>query len=253
MQNAPAGLLLFTSLVAWAQAGAGRDGGKLEFDVATIKPAAPGRDGGIVRILPGGRTFTASNVALKYLLVTAFGVTPGQVSGGPGWVNSDGYDIEAKTSQSVSGDELMLMLRALLTDRFQLTLRNDQKVQQVYELALDKAGAKLRANKDGGELTLRPDGKGQFIATNVTMAYLCWTLGRFPDAGRPVVDKTGLKGGYDFELQYTPVFRAPDGGAADTGPSLFTALREQLGLKLESAKDPIDFYTIEHAERPSGN
>jgi uncharacterized protein (TIGR03435 family) len=246
-------LLLFTSLMAWAQAGTGKGGGKLEFDAATIKPAAPGRDGGVVRILPGGRTFMASNVALKYLLVTAYGVTPAQVSGGPGWVNADGYDIEAKTSQSVSADELMLMLRALLTDRFQLTLRDDQKVQPVYELVLDKSVPNLRANRDGSELTLRPDGKGQLIGANVTMAYLCWTLGRFPDAGRPVVDKTGLKGGYDFELQYTPVFRSPDGGAADTGPSLFTALREQLGLKLESAREPVDFYTIEHAERPSGN
>jgi uncharacterized protein (TIGR03435 family) len=244
---------VFTSLITWAQGAAGKDDRKLEFDAATIKPAQPGRDGGVVRILPGGQTFRASNVALKYLLVTAYGVTPAQVSGGPGWVNSDGYDIEAKTSLSVSGDELMLMLRALLTDRFRLTLRDDQKVQPVYELVPDKAVPNLRANKDGGELTLRPDGKGQFIATNVSMAYFCWTLGRFPDAGRTVVDKTGLKGGYDFELQYTPVFRAQDGGAADTGPSLFTALREQLGLKLESAREPVDFYTIEHAERPSGN
>ncbi len=85
------------------------------------------------------------------------------------------------------------------------------------------------------------------------MSYLAWSLSRLPDVGRVVVDKTGLTGGYDFELQFTPELSAPkppDGAPTDSGPSLFTAIRDQLGLKLESAKEPIDFFTIEHAERP---
>src|SRR5271168_4896260 len=91
--------ILFASAAAFGQAGAKPD----EFDAATTKPAAPGsRDGGRVRTLAGGQTFTASNVALKYLIVTAYSLRPDQVAGGPAWVNSDGYDIEAKANRPAS-------------------------------------------------------------------------------------------------------------------------------------------------------
>lgn len=173
------------------------------FGAATIKLAATGRDGGRVRTLPGGRTFIASNVALKNLIVTAYSVRPDQVSGGPGWVNSDGYDVEAKADRSVSQTELMLMLQALLADRFQLTLRDEKKVQPVYTLTFEKAVPNLKPNKDGSESVLFPVGLGHYTGINVSMPYLAWTLGRFPDVGRVVVDKSGLTGGYDFDLQFT--------------------------------------------------
>jgi uncharacterized protein (TIGR03435 family) len=227
--------------------------GKIEFEVASIKPAAPGRDGGRVRTLPGGQTFTASNVALKNLIMTAYSLRADQVSGGPGWVNSDGYDIEAKANRPSSPDELMLMLQTLLTDRFKLILRDDKKVQPVYALALEKAGPNMKQNKNRSEPLFFPVGLGHYTASNVSMSYLAWSLGRFSDVGRVVVDKTGLSGGYDFELQFTPEQNAPnpqDAVPPDSGPSLFTAVREQLGLRLESTKEPVDFFTIDHAERP---
>jgi bla regulator protein BlaR1 len=249
MQIGGFGLALFTSLTMWGQ----EAGGKLQFDAATIKPAAPGRDGGMIRILPGGQTFTASNVALRALIMTAYGARADQVSGGAAWANNDGWDIQAKTSRRVSGDELMQMLRALLVDRFQLALRDEKKEQPVYSLVVEKTVLGLRVNTDGSELTFRPAALGHYTGTNVTMAYLAWSLGRFPDTGRVVVDKTGLKGGYDFELEFAQTFGPANAQDSTPGPSLFTALREQMGLKLEPGREPVDFYTIEHAERPSGN
>jgi uncharacterized protein (TIGR03435 family) len=228
--------------------------GKIEFDAASIKPAAPsGRDGGRVRTLPGGQTFTASNVALRNLIMTAYSLRADQVSGGPGWVNSDGYDIEAKANRPSSPDELMRMLQTLLTDRFKLILRNDKKVQPVYALVVEKTVPNFKPNNSRSELLFFPVALGHYTGSNVPMPYLAWFLGRFPDVGRVVVDKTGLSGGYDFDLQFTQQLNGPrpqDGDPADSGPSLFTAIREQLGLKLELTKEPVDFFTIDHAERP---
>jgi bla regulator protein BlaR1 len=248
MQIGSVGLLLSVSAVACGQGASG----KLEFDAATIKPAV-GREGGIIRILPGGQTFTASNVPLRALIMTAYSARADQVSGGLAWANNDGWDIQAKAGRAVSGDELMQMLRALLTDRFKLKLRDEKKTQPVYLLVVEKPVANFRKNSDGSELALRPVALGHYIATNVTMSYLAWSLGRFPDTGRVVVDKTGLAGGYDFELAFAQTVGPATAADAPLGPSLFTAVQEQLGLKLEPAKEPVDFYTIEQADRPSGN
>src|ERR1700722_15091464 len=131
----------------------------------------------------------------------------------------------------------MLMLQTLLTERFKLILRNDEKVQPVYTLVVEKASPNLKQNKNRGEPLFFPAGLRHYTGSNVSMSYLAWSLGRFPDVGRVVVDKTGLTGGYDFELQFTPEQNAPTPQEAvppDSGPSLFTAVREQLGLRLES-------------------
>src|SRR5579863_2062402 len=248
----PLALFIFGSVLTLGQA----VHGKAEFDAATVKPPAPGgRDGGRVRTLAGGQTFTASSVPLKYLIVTAYGLRPDQVSGGPGWVNSDGYDIEGKANRPASRDELMLMLQALLADRFKLVLRDEKREQPIYALVFEKAVPGLKQNKDGGEPLFYPVGLGHYIVSNVSMQYLAWSLELNASVGRVVVDKTGLTGGYDFDLKFTPELSGPpqDAIATDPGPSLFTALREQLGLKLESARAAVDFYTIEQAERPSGN
>jgi uncharacterized protein (TIGR03435 family) len=243
-------VLVLASVPAFGQSGRSR----IEFDVASIRPTAPGsRDGGRVRTLAGGQTFTASNVALKFLIVTAYGLRPDQVSGGPAWVNNDGFDIEAKANRPASRDDLMLMLQNLLTNRFRLTVRDEKRLQQVYALVFDKAVPNLKHNSNGSEPLFFPVGLGHYTGTNVSMSYLAWSLGLSAGLGRVVVDKTGLKGGYDFDLQFTRELNGPapqDGGPTEAGPSLFTAIREQLGLKLESAKEPVDFLTVEHAERP---
>jgi uncharacterized protein (TIGR03435 family) len=230
---------------------------KLNFEVASIKPSAPGsHEGGQVRILAGNQTVTASNVPLKYLLVIAYNLRVDQISGGPAWVTNDGYDLEAKASRPATRDELMQMLQTLLMERFSLTLRDDKKVQPVYTLVSEKAAPNLKHNNSTTELLFYPTGPGHYTGTNVPMSYLAWSLSRLADVGRVVIDRTGLTGGYDIDLKFTPsspVPNAADAVTTDTGPSLFTALREQLGLKLESAREPVDYLTIERAERPSGN
>jgi uncharacterized protein (TIGR03435 family) len=243
-------LSLLVGAVAVGQSGHGR----IEFDAASVKPAAPGREGGRVRTLPGGHTFTASNVALiRNLIMTAYSLRADQVSGGPGWVNSDDYDIEARANRPSGPDELMLMLQTLLADRFKLILRDDRKVQPVYALVLEKAMPNFKRNESRSEPLFFPVASGHYKAGNVSMSYLAGSLGRFPDVGRVVMDKTGLSGGYDFDPQFTQQLNGPrpqDADPADSGPSLFTAVREQLGLKLESTKEPVDFFTIDDAERP---
>ena len=167
---------------------------------------------------------------------------------------SDGYDIVAKAARPTTRDELMLMLQALLADRFKLILRNEQKVQTVYNLVYEKPTPDLRQNTNESEMRLAVPGPGHYAGINVPMSYFAWTLGLH--LGRTVLDKTGLRGGYDFDLRFTPEPKTPspaDAVLTDSGPSVFTAIREQMGLKLESAKAPVDFFIIDHAERPSEN
>jgi uncharacterized protein (TIGR03435 family) len=231
--------------------------GPLAFDLASIKPSVPGsREGGVVRTLAGGQTFIATNVTLKNLIMAAYSLKVDQVSGGPAWVTSDHYDIEAKTIRPTGRDEQMRMLQTLLADRFRLILRNEKKVQPVYVLVYEKAGPNLKQNMDGSETLFYFAGVGHYTARNVPMSYLAWSLSRFLEVGRVVFDKTGLTAGYDFELLFTPAVNVPnpqDGGATDPGPSLFTALKQQLGVKLESSKEPVDFINVDHADQPSEN
>jgi len=249
----PASIGLLTAPQTRAQPTAGSSSAR--FDAASVKLSAGG-EGGKVRSLAGGQTFLATNVPLKFLIVTAYSMRADQISGGPAWVNSEGYDIVAKTDRPVSRDEQMLMLQALLADRFKLRLRNEKKVQPVYALVFEKAGPKFAKNTTGNEPEFGPLGLGHYIGKDVSMSYLAWSLGRIRDIGRVVVDKTALTGGYDLEFQFTPQQQVPnpqDVAPADPGPPVFTAIREQLGLKLEAAKEPLDFFTIDHVERPSGN
>jgi uncharacterized protein (TIGR03435 family) len=249
-------LLLGAATLAHAQSPASSP--RSEFDVASIKPAVPGAgEGARVRTPGGGQLFTATSVPLKYLIMTAYTLREEQVSGGPAWAGSmsDGYDIVAKAARPTTRDELMLMLQALLADRFKLILRNDKKEQTVYNLVYQKPTPNLRQNTNGSAMSLAIPGPGHYTGIDVPMSYFAWTLG-LRDLGRVLLDKTGLAGGYDFDLRFTPEPKTPnlpDAVLTDSGPSLFTAIREQLGLKLESANEPVNFFIIDHAERPSEN
>jgi uncharacterized protein (TIGR03435 family) len=243
-----AGLFLFTPNATRGQAPP-----KLEFEVASVKPSEPGAGGGAIRILPGGQTYLLTNVTLKNLIFVAYDVTADRISGGPNWTDSDRFDVEGKTDHATTRPERMQLLQALLADRFKLILRRQAKDVPVYALTVDKSGSRLHENTDKGLSQMSPVARGQTNFHNISMQVL---TGQFLTgaSGRPVVDETGLKGSYDFDLKYTP---AQQGGATPpdpaTYPDLFTALREQLGLRLESQKGPVDFLTIDHAERPSDN
>jgi uncharacterized protein (TIGR03435 family) len=249
------------------------------FEVASIKPNKSGDRGVRIENQPG--RFRAVNVSLKFLIEFAYDLKDTQLAGATGWISSENYDVDAKV-ESAGGEDHKLpsdeeleqrrqMVQSLLADRFKLVLHRDSKELPVYALVVAKSGAKLHESaapsSDGpkqGQRMARM-GRGELTMNTVPIAMLCDALSRI--SGRNVIDHTGLKGNYDIALKWTPdesegqMFKGPgDGDKRDapppsdaTGPSLFTALEEQLGLKLESQKGAVDTFAIEHVERPSAN
>lgn len=227
------------------------------FEVASVKPADPAHRGLALDKLPGGR-FQASNVSLRLLLKEAYGMRDFQIEGAPGWFDSARWDVSAKSEKASSDEEMNQMLQSLLAQRFQLKLRQEQREFQVYELRTAKNGPKLKEAESGeSQIGVRIHGVGHLTGTKASMEQLAETLsdvrlnGR-PMLDRPVLDGTGLKGVYDFTLEWTPDL-APVDGAAAGGPSIFTAVEEQLGLKLETGKAPVNVFIIEHVEKASAN
>ena len=230
------------------------------FEVASVKPSEG--LGGLTRYLPnGGIRFTG--VTMKSLVSIAYGVRPFQVIGGPGWIDTDGFEVDASPpiESGSPADPATLSreqrkvgerLRSLLADRFGLTVHSETREQPVYSLVVAKGGPKLKEPADKSQNFIR-GGRGSIIGQSVVLRLLVMNLSNQLD--RPVIDKTGLTGSYDFELKWTPD-AGPDGPPppSDTdAPSLFTALSDQLGLKLESAKGPVQVWVIDGVERPSLN
>ncbi len=238
-----------------------------EFEVATIKPSDLNSPGRWIRMQSANR-FYAKNHTLKTLIQAAYNLTPRAVSGGPSWVESDRYEILAETPGNVRPtlDEQMSMLRKLLADRFQLKFHREEKEFSIYALTIAKSGSKLKestldldATPEGPPLpafVLAPD-TVRLPARAVTMPEIASVLQRAA-LDRPVVDRTGLSGRYDFDLEFTPD-ESQFGGLGlkgtpeSTKPDLFTAMQQQLGLRLEATKGPIDTIVIDRAERPSAN
>jgi uncharacterized protein (TIGR03435 family) len=240
------------------------------FDVISIRPNkdnAQMSGDGTIRMRVGSRNlpdgYSASNIALKMLLANAYGVKPDQITGGPGWIDSDHFDIEAKvvaangaTPQPLTREQSNLMLRSLLADRFKLVVHNETKEAPIYELVIAKNGSKLQESKPE-ESTGRNSvifGSGRFTGHAMQLGSLISILSN--QLHRPIVDKTGLTGRYDINLHWTPdqVPGSVDATSTDaSGPSIFTAVQEQLGLKLQPAKAPVDVIVIDHIEQPTAN
>jgi uncharacterized protein (TIGR03435 family) len=252
----------------------------LSFEVASIKPNNSGSSNISVNLAPGGR-FTARNITVKQLIEDAYDIQGFQISGAPGWLDSARYDIVAKAANSPEDDPSHLSeserktfeqqhrrrLQSLLAARFRLQIHNSSKEGAVYALVIAKNGSKLRAAKgkkpnDRG-MTMRP---GQLEGQGVPISFLAEALSR--QLSRIVVDNTGLAEIYDFTLKWTPderpsqMFKNAGAGNEDaanaspsgvSGPSVFTAIQEQLGLKLRSEKAPVDVLVIDHVEKPSEN
>jgi uncharacterized protein (TIGR03435 family) len=177
----------------------------------------------------------------------------------PEWVKGPGmWQIDAKVAgedvaafQKLTRDQHMRMLQPLLADRFHLKAHIEQREMPIYELVVAKGGSKLKEappNQAGGAHMI-VDGSGKVDAANASLAGLPGLLNR--EVGRPVVDKTGLTGKYNFTLEYAAVSKAGTDDSA--GPSIFTALEEQLGLKLEPTKAPMDVLVIDSIEQPTAN
>lgn len=255
------------------------------YEVASIKPNKSGNNMVRFKMKPDGLSLTGAT--LHMLIESAYDVRDFQITGAPSWFNSEKYDIEAKMDGSVAeelqklsdeqrGAENWRMLQALLADRFQLKLHRDTKELPVYALVIAKTGLKLHEATPGDTYPngfKGPEGVGgagmMFMEGNggpvrgqgIAMANLVHLLSQ--QLGRIVVDKTGLTGKYDFTLQWTPdETQGPPSGPPgigstpppeSSGPSIFTAIQEQLGLKLESQKGPVEILVIDHAEKPSAN
>ena len=213
-----------------------------QFEVATIKPNRS--DGGINFPRLQNGTLTASNVSLLMLLQTAYDLTGSQITG-PDWLDTDRFDVAGKSPEAVPDTDLMPMLQALLNDRFGVEAHHEMKEMPVYEMIVAKGGLKISPYKPGAPLPVGPRAErgGAAIMGTGTMAQLAKMM--TSSAGRPVLDKTGLDGRYGYVLTFTPLPAQP----SDQSPDFFTAVQEQLGLKLEPAKDKIDVLVIDHAER----
>lgn len=214
------------------------------FEVASINPSDPADVGNQAFASPGGR-FTGINATLKSLMRYAYSLQDYQVVGASGWMDSAGYDIKAKAESDTVRD-FRPMVQTLLADRFQLKFHRETKELPVYLLVVGKNGPNLHAvSKAGIGVGM---GRGRFNGRGADMQTLASVLSG--QLGRLVFDRTGISGFYDFLLTFEP----DDNRTTDTaGPSLFTALQEQLGLKLESQKGQVETLVIDHAERPSAN
>jgi uncharacterized protein (TIGR03435 family) len=227
------------------------------FEVASIKLNKSGARGGRFSTETSG--IVATNMPLRTFIKAAYGVQDYQLSGGPGWLDSERYDIAAKSEGAVLDDKLLLMLRALLEDRFKLTLHREKKELPGYALVIGKSGLKVHEVEHEGKSWTR-FGRGSLNGHEVSMPALADALsGRL---GRPVVDSTGIKGFFDVNLEWTPDQSQPRGPKESVeplpaddgdGPTIFTALQEQLGLKLEPRKGPVEILVIDRIEKPSEN
>jgi len=217
-----------------------------EFDVISIRPNHTGEQNYSIRTPPGGR-FTGRNITVKALLLYALDVKDFQIVNLPGWCDSERFDMEAKTSMqdAIDPEGLRPLIGKLLESRFQLATHRETKELPLYSLTAPKAAAKLHPNN--GTPGHSSDWASNHInATAVTVAEFGHLLEAQLD--RVVVDATGIQGVFDFHLTWTPEQQADI-----SGPSLFTALQEQYGLKLESGKGPVAITVVDHVERPSEN
>ena len=224
------------------------------FEVASIKPNKIGNAGGegsnreSVQASPG--SLVMRNVTLITCLKWAYGVRDFQISG-PNWMGAERFDISAKAAGAASEQQMRTMLRALLTERFKMASRRESKELSVYALVASKKGVKLKVSTVDSPGHLSPEG-GDLVFQNFSMAELADRLQAIPfKVDRPVLDETGLKGRFDFHLKL-----ASSGAelkttleGIDRGVAVFAYFQEQLGLKLEARKAPVDVLVIEHAEK----
>jgi uncharacterized protein (TIGR03435 family) len=250
------------------------------FEVASVKPhPATQATPSVMTAEPGGR-FTVRNIPLRMLIRTAYQIQDDQIVDAPTWIGTDRFDISAKAEDGSSPADLVPMLQALLAERFKLTFHRDTRELSIFELQLSRTdgvlGPNLKKNDCVPDLNAPPpapggpprcgtisNGFGRLTLIAQPISVMAQFLA--PSVNRVVVDRTGLIGSYDVDLTWTPdrLPPRPPGAPPDqpirvngqeidpNGPSIFTAVREQLGLKLESGRGPVQVLAIDHVEQPS--
>jgi uncharacterized protein (TIGR03435 family) len=238
---------------------------ELHFEVVSLKPSTGDRSGAGIRPAAGGERYIAVNCPLRLMIQVAWRVKAEQIVGGPAWLANDRFDMEARAGKPSSTDELHVMLMNMLRDRLHLSFHHESKEMPVYALTIDKAGPKLTPHPaaNAGQVWIDQTEETmlhvKLKATSSSMNYFAFRLGLAME--RPVIDLTGLEGDYDFTLEYTrqlpPDF--PPGGKLNgeepdtSGPTIFAALKQQLGLDLRPQKGQADVIVIDHIEKPTEN
>jgi uncharacterized protein (TIGR03435 family) len=233
------------------------------FEVATIKPSKPGTPGKGFGVR--GRHFSTKNTSVSDIITFAYGVHARQITGGPAWLETDKYDLDAQPDGEGQPNDKQwkTMVQKLLADRYKLTFHREKKELSVYAIVVGKTGPKLTKSEGdpNGLPALFFRRLGMLPARNATIADFAGLM-QAAVLDRPVVDQTGLPGRYDFTLTWTPdefqfggqVANTPaPPGNAEAPPDLFTAMQQQLGLKFESTKAPAEVLAIDHVEKPSEN
>ena len=262
--NVCAGLALLTAGVVFSQTTAAPPA----FDVASVKPAPPPTEGKFMVQMGGDPGMVDyKNVSLKTLIARAHEMKDYQVSG-PDWLDSARFDVVAKIPPNTPPGQVPLMLQTLLAERFKLTAHREQKVMPVYAMVVGKNGPKLKPvdGEPGGRMRMSIGPRGRQMSGPTTMSALAGGLSQMLD--RPVVDLTELKGTYDIDLEWVPDEREGGGmmakmkamaEAASTdahgdplgpnGLSLFGALQDKLGLRMEARKSPVDIVVVDSAQQ----
>jgi uncharacterized protein (TIGR03435 family) len=257
---------------------------KPSFEVASIKPAAPGITRRFITSTPSGM-FIATNYPLKGLVAYAYSARSFQMVGGTGWMENDGWEVEARApsddipSQRELGDvthptKMGLMVQSLLEERFKLKAHRETRELPVYELVVAGGGSKVKLSDDQsppvqestppertseglprlkrGSWSIRGSSTGREF-NSLAIPFSSFVNMLVNDIGHPVIDKTGLEGLYDIQMKWAPNTPTPPGSEPPTEPYIFTAITEQLGLRLVSTKGPVDVVVIESAEKPTPN
>jgi uncharacterized protein (TIGR03435 family) len=237
---------------------------RLTFEVASIKPAKPGGQFLMIKAKPAGQGYIAVGATVRLMISLMYRMPIAKVTGGPGWLDSDLWDVEANADKSYSLDDLHTMFQNLLADEFKLKFHKEIKEGPVYVLMVDKGGSKMKVNDSPQdyEIPLQGGQGGVTVGKRVPMEYLCYNLGQIlRNDDRPVIDKTGLTGYYDFTLSFMPELPPgfdkaklpPEFLDRLDRPNIFEALKQQLGLKLEAQKGPVTYYVIDSVQKPEAN
>jgi uncharacterized protein (TIGR03435 family) len=236
----------------------------LAFEVSVVKRSKSGNSGSSSSFRGGH--FLGSNITLTNVLqYDAYNIPESRILGGPTWLNSESFDIEAKVDSATadrlnalpsdqSRQQLEAMFQQLLKDRFKLAAHWETRKLPVYAMVVAKKGPPLQPTKETNGSTGTSQSNGLLTVKGVTLTQLADALTQdlSSELGRVVIDKTGVQGRYDFVLSFTPE-ADKDLANNEAGPSIFTAIQEQLGLKLESTKSAVTVLVVDHAEMPSEN
>lgn len=234
------------------------------FEVATIKPVESNPKSARYIVMQGPHRFVEKDYTLKLLIAAAYNLNPKAVGGGPAWIESDHFDILALTPGEAqpTHDQQMAMLRTLLADRFKLAFHREPKVFSIYVLEIARGGSKLKPST--AEATEQPALISTVYPQRIVLPARNASISDFVSVmqrailDRPVIDRTGLSGRFDFNLEWAPD-ESEFGGDVGAAPSdapiapFFTAIQQQLGLRLEATRGPIETIVIDHAEHPTAN